>query len=729
MNKKLQTKEEELELIEKQREELLDVYRRSKHSGNTKLINEAFDFALKAHDGQRRKSGEAYIFHPIAVARIVAEEIGLGSTTIAAALLHDVVEDCEYSVDDIKRYFGADIASIVDGVTKISGGIFGEKANKNSSAQAENFRKLLIMMSYDIRILLIKLADRLHNMRTLGSMPPAKQSKIVGETEYIYSLLASRLGFYKIKTEMEDLCLKYDHSDSYIEINDKLEKMRDKLDERYESFIYPIEEKLRANGIKYEIQKRIKSPYSIWKKMSNQNINFNKIRDIMAVRIIFELDESSSEKVICWKIYGLLNEIYRINARRTRNWLDKPKENGYEALHVTIYSGPFEEVEVQIRSQRMHQIAERGVAAHWKYKESTEKKQSGYDMDDELDQWLSRIKKALEDPDADTASVIEEIIESMSKSKITVFTPKAELIEMNKGATVLDFAFHLHTEMGYRAIAAEVNKKMVNLDHVLENGDSIKIITSDKSNPKKEWEDILTTQYAKNKLKKYFKNKETDAINKGKRDLEEILEKNGRNADVINRLLSVLGLSTRTELHLLIGEGSITEEEITRILEEKEGDVSKDKIKAGNTYKLNELKLDQTFKRASCCHPIPGDDIIGYVDRDDVIVVHRKDCDKALKIKSLEGHRLTHVEWIGQLNNTYNEMIEVEGINKKGIVNEILEVISKKSNVDISDISVKLVGELFSGRFVVLVHTQKELNTLMEDILKVSGVTTVKRGK
>lgn len=729
MNKKLQTKEEELELIEKQREELLDVYRRSKHSGNTKLINEAFDFALKAHDGQRRKSGEAYIFHPIAVARIVAEEIGLGSTTIAAALLHDVVEDCEYSVDDIKRYFGADIAKIVNGVTKISGGIFGGKANKNSSAQAENFRKLLITMSYDIRILLIKLADRLHNMRTLGSMPPAKQSKIVGETEYIYSLLASRLGFYKIKTEMEDLCLKYDHLDSYIEINDKLEKMRDKLDERYESFIYPIEEKLRANGIKYEIQKRIKSPYSIWKKMSNQNINFNKIRDIMAVRIIFESDESSSEKVICWKIYGLLNEIYNMVSDRTRNWLDKPKENGYEALHVTIYSGSFGEVEVQIRSQRMHQIAERGVAAHWKYKESTEKKQSGYDMDAELKQWLRRIKKALEDPDADTASVIEEIIESMSKSKITVFTPKAELIEMNKGATVLDFAFHLHTDMGYRAIAGEVNKKMVNLDHVLENGDSIKIITSDTSNPKKEWEDILTTKKAQNELKKYFKNKETDAINKGKRDLEEILEKNGRNADVINRLLNVLGLSTQKELHLLIGEGSITEEEITQILEEKEGDVSKDKIKAGNTYKLNELKLDQTFKRASCCHPIPGDDIIGYVDRDDVIVVHRKDCDKALKIKSLEGHRLTHVEWIGQLNNTYNEMIEVEGINKKGIVNEILEVISKKSNVDISDINVKLVGELFSGRFVVLVHTQKELNTLMEDILKVSGVTTVKRGK
>lgn len=714
MKEKLLYEEKERAAIEAQRQKLLDIYLRSKHSGNVALINQAFDFALKAHAGQRRKSGEAYIFHPISVALIVAEEIGMGSTSIAAALLHDTVEDCDVSVEDIERYFSPAVARIVDGVTKISGGVFQQ--------QAENFRKILIMMSADIRVLLIKLADRLHNMRTLDSMLQAKKNKIVGETNFIYIPLATRLGLFNIKNQLEDLCLKYDHPSTYQEINEKLDAVRKKIDVDYENFIMPIENQLKEDGFKFTVQKRIKSPFSIWNKMVRKGLSFEDIYDVLAVRIIFEPKEHLDEITQCWQIYTHLTKIYRPNPRRIRNWLNTPKENGYQALHITLISDLGEAIEVQIRSQRMHQIAERGVAAHWKYKEDGHTPNSSVDMEEGLDRWLVEAKKLLEDPDTDTSSAIQIIIDSIHLESITVSTPKGELLVLKKGSTVLDFAFRLHTELGYSAIAGKVNRQTVELNHVLQNGDRVEVLTSKHAVPKQEWESILVTESAKSKLKKYFREKEADCIKQGEEMLAKSLDELGYTADVINRLLNDFGLSMRKELYLLIGKGDIGTDDIASTLQNDANST----VNFKKTYKLNELKLGETFLRATCCQPIPGDDMFGYMDRADIINVHRQDCAKGLSLKSLSGNRIVDVDWIGQTNNTYEKKIEVKGVDVKGVINSVLNVISKEYEVNMSRMLVEIQGELFVGQFSVFIHTKQELDRLMDKIRQIKDVDTVK---
>ena len=485
------------ELIQKEFEGLLQDYLNSNHRKKVDLITKAFNFAHAAHKGVKRRSGEPYILHPLAVARIVLNEIGLGSTSICSALLHDVVEDTDYTVEDIENIFGFKIAQIVDGLTKISGGVFGEKA----SEQAENFRKLLLTMSDDIRVILIKIADRLHNMRTLGSMPPAKQYKIAGETEYIYAPLAHRLGLFRIKTELENLSFKYDHPETYHEIEQKLEGEKKSLNKFYNEFSEPINEKLKSQGYEFELKERIKSVYSIWNKMSTRNIPFEEVYDILALRIIFESREGMDEKVQCWMIYSAITAIYKPHPERIRDWVSTPKANGYEALHVTVMTPGGRWVEIQIRSRRMHEIAERGLAAHWKYK-------SGQSDESELDKWLKTIKELLENPEPNAIDFIDTFKLNLFASEIFVFTPKGDIKTIAKNATALDFAFMLHSDIGYQSIAAKVNHKLVPLNTKLNSGDQVEILTSKKQTPQQEWLTYVTTAHARSKLQNYFKKEE-----------------------------------------------------------------------------------------------------------------------------------------------------------------------------------------------------------------------------
>ena len=476
------------ELIQREFDGLLQDYLNSNHRKKVDLITKAFNFAHAAHKGVKRRSGEPYILHPLAVARIVLNEIGLGSTSICSALLHDVVEDTDYTVEDIENMFGSKIAQIVDGLTKISGGVFGEKA----SEQAENFRKLLLTMSDDIRVILIKIADRLHNMRTLGSMPPAKQYKIAGETEYIYAPLAHRLGLFRIKTELENLSFKYDHPETYHEIEQKLEGEKKSLNRFYLEFSKPIFNKLNDQGYQFELKERIKSVYSIWNKMSSRNIPFEEVYDILALRIIFEPKEGVDEKVQCWMIYSAITAIYKPHPERIRDWVSTPKANGYEALHVTVMTPGGRWVEIQIRSRRMHDIAERGLAAHWKYK-------TGHQDESELDKWLKTIKELLENPEPNAIDFIDTFKLNLFASEIFVFTPKGDIKTIAKNATALDFAFMLHSDIGYQSIAAKVNHKLVPLNTKLNSGDQVEILTSKKQIPQPEWLNYITTAHARSK--------------------------------------------------------------------------------------------------------------------------------------------------------------------------------------------------------------------------------------
>ncbi len=742
------------QIIQEQFEELLQSYVNSNHRKKVDLIRKAFNFAHSAHKGLRRRSGEPYILHPIAVARIVIDEIGLGSTSICAALLHDVVEDTEYTYEDIENHFGTKIARIVEGLTKISGGVFGAEA----SAQAENFRKLLLTMSDDIRVILIKIADRLHNMRTLGSMPPAKQYKIAGETEYIYAPLAHRLGLFRIKTELENLSFKYEHPETFHQIKQKLELERENLDKFYEEFSIPIFDKLTEQGYQFELMKRIKSVFSIWNKMTKRSIPFEEVYDILALRIIFEPKPEIDEAVQCWMIYSAITSIYKPHPERIRDWISTPKANGYEALHLTVMTPAGRWVEIQIRSRRMHDIAERGLAAHWKYKAGSKE-----ETESELDKWLKTVKELLENPEPNAIDFLDTFKLNLFSSEIFVFTPKGDIKIMAKGATVLDFAYNVHTEIGNQCIAAKVNHKLVPLNHKLSSGDQVEVLTSKTQVPQKEWLDFITTGHAKSKLLNYFKKEEKKNIADGVEKLEQFFEDNKlqNKHENIKIILDHFNLAEPNELFIQLGKDLIKPEElltpfekpkspniITRLWrnpfastagekpekKEKEAEVEavaesreEKKFDFRKTYKLNELHAGRSYELAACCHPIPGDDILGYVNDDQMIVVHKRNCRLANMIKANFGNRLVNVEWGAHQSQIFVEKLEIAGIDKSGLLIEILRVISEENNVNIHRVSVEAEKGIFKGFFEVFVAGTDDIDNLIKNILTIPEVSTVHR--
>lgn len=740
--------QEEEQLIQEKFNELVEDYLNSNHRKKVDVIKKAFEFAKSAHKGVRRRSGEPYILHPISVAKIVVNEIGLGSTSICSALLHDIVEDTDYTTADIERHFGAKVAEIVDGLTKISGGVFGDKV----SEQAENFRKLLLTMSEDIRVILIKIADRLHNMRTLASMPPAKQYKIAGETEYIYAPLAHRLGLFRIKTELENLSFKYEHPETYYEIEQQLEAERTQLNKFYLEFTKPIQDKLIYSGFTFELQQRIKTVHSIWKKMSAQNIPFEDVYDILAVRIIFDTPEGQDEKVLSWMIYSTITSIYKPHPERIRDWVSTPKANGYEALHVTVMTPTGRWVEVQIRSKRMHEIAEIGLAAHWRYK-------TGESEESELDKWLKTIKDLLENPEPNAMDFMNTFKLNLFASEIFVFTPKGDIKTIAKNATALDFAFMLHSDIGYRSIAAKVNHKLVPLDYQLSSGDQIEILTSKKQIPQVEWLTFVNTAHAKQKLQTYFRKQEKEYIRIGEQKLKNELEKLNikfNNSNVV-KILNYYNINKWNDLFLEIGQDSINLSEIehtvfkpkpksvfskilsiagsgnkksnTNFIEDNEEIKPEilDKIDIKKTYKLNESDEGNLYELASCCNPIPGDDVLGYVTEKERIQVHKRQCSVATIIKSNFGNKIVNVEWGVYSGHSFVETLKIVGIDKVGILGEILKVISDGYGVNIKKITIESNNGIFTGIFEVLVQNTKDINNLVKNIIKLSEIKTVHR--
>jgi len=732
------------DMIQKEFDELLKDYLKTNHRKKVEIITKAFNFANAAHKGVKRRSGEPYILHPLAVARIVLTEIGLGSTSICSALLHDVVEDTDYTVEDIENLFGPKIAQIVDGLTKISGGVFGEKA----SEQAENFRKLLLTMSEDIRVILIKIADRLHNMRTLGSMPPAKQYKIAGETEYIYAPLAHRLGLFRIKTELENLSFKYDHPETYHEIELKLEGAKKTLNKFYLEFSKPINDKLVEMGYQFELKERIKSVYSIWNKMSTRNIQFEDVYDILALRIIFKPKEGMSEKDQCWMLYSAITTIYKPHPERIRDWISTPKANGYEALHVTVMAMGGRWVEIQIRSERMHEIAEKGLAAHWKYK-------TGEDDISELDKWLKTIKELLENAEPNAMDFIDTFKLNLFASEIFVFTPKGEIKTIAKDATALDFAFMLHSDVGYRSIAAKVNHKLVPLNHKLKSGDQVEILTSRKQAPQQDWLQYVTTAHAKSKLRIFFKREEKNIISDGQKKIENALKAiqlKPINENIV-KILNYYNIETRNDLYLQAGSGAIDTNDFEKFIfrqknksvlskilrnpfassspSEKKTPEIKEKITPEKfdfkkTYKLNDMDVGKSYELASCCKPIPGDDVLGYVTDENMIQVHKRQCSVAAIIKSNFGNRIVNVEW-GAHKALFAETLEIKGIDKIGIVIEILKIISEGYNVNIRKMNIESNAGLFTGLFEVIIHDTNDINNLINNLIKIKEINSVQR--
>ena len=724
---------------------LLEDYSNTNHRQKIELITKAFNFAKTAHKGIKRRSGEPYIMHPLAVARIVVREIGLGSTSICSALLHDVVEDTDYTVEDISNLFGPKIAQIVDGLTKISGGVFAEKA----SLQAENFRKLLITMSEDIRVILIKIADRLHNMRTLGSMPLAKQFKIAGETQYIYAPLAHRLGLFGIKTELEDLSFKFEHPETYHTIENQLEVDKEARDLFYEEFSKPINKKLTEMGYEFKLRERIKSVYSISQKMAIRNIPFEEVYDILALRIIFKPRAGMTEKDQCWMLYSTITGIYTPHPERIRDWVSTPKANGYEALHVTVMGPNGKWVEVQIRSERMNDIAEKGLAAHWKYKagETSETDES------ELDKWLKSIKEMLEHPEPNAIDFMDTFKLNLFASEIFVFTPKGEIKTIAQGATALDFAYSVHSDLGNHCIGAKVNHKLVPLSYKLNSGDQIEILTTKKQTPQVEWLDYVTTARAKSKLRALFKKEEKSFISDGQKLIEDLLASMKLLPDNENmiRILNHYNLTQRNELFLQAGKGVLNLNEIRKIAFKPKNEnvfvkylrmpfggstennkqtpkvIPDVKIDRKKTIKLTEENAGKTYKIAECCRPIPGDDVFGYVDDSETVIIHKRQCLVGAKLKSNFGERIVSADWATHKVLSFLERLEIKGIDKKGILIEILKVISDGYGVNISSINIETNAGIFIGLFSIYVHDTEEINNLCRNIIKIKEINSVQR--
>lgn len=734
-------------------DKLMKTYLDSPHRKKVYIITKAFNFARQAHKGVRRLSGEPYIMHPIAVAQIACEEMGLGSTSICAALLHDVVEDTDYSVEDIENIFGSKIAMIVDGLTKISGGIFGDKA----SAQAENFKKLLLTMSDDIRVILIKICDRLHNMRTLASQAPNKQYKIAGETMYIYAPLANRLGLNKIKTELEDLSFKYEHPEEYKDITNKLSMSEEQRKKLFKDFTSPIRAALDSLGIQYEIKARVKSPYSIWNKMQNKHVSFDEIYDILAVRIIFTPKERANEINECFNIYVAISRIYKSHPDRLRDWLNHPKANGYQALHVTLMSKQGKWIEVQIRSDRMDEIAEQGFAAHWKYKDGND----GHEDDGELNDWLSTIKEILDDPQPDAMDFLDAIKLNLFASEIFVFTPKGEVKTMPANCTVLDFAFQIHTFLGSHCIGAKVNHKLVPLSHKLNSGDQVEVLTSKSQHVQPDWINFVSTAKAKAKIQAILRRDNRETQKKGEETLKQWLQTNEieLSTSVLDKLCSFhdvqkpeelfLGLGNRT---ILLGEKDINELHGKSQKNESSGGgwrkfvpflgKSKDKKK---TVPPSDKKLvvGKEFNKKipcvisektigmyilpTCCHAIPGDDILGYIDNKNQVEIHNRACPVANRLKSSFGNRILDAKWDMHKVLFFDATIQIRGIDRKGMLHDISEVISEKLDVNIHRITINADEGIYDGKIEIRVHDRSEVQEIVNALKKIDDLKEVKQ--
>lgn len=729
--------------------ELLQDYLKSNHRRKIERITKAFNFANQAHAGVKRRSGEPYIMHPIAVARIVCREMGLGSTSICSALLHDVVEDTEYTVEDIRNMFGDKIAQIVDGLTKISGGIFGSQA----SAQAENFRKLLLTMSDDIRVILIKIADRLHNMRTLGSMLPAKQFKIAGETLYLYAPLAHRLGLFSIKTELEDLSFKYEHPQEYEFITDKLKATEESRNQLFEHFAAPVHEKLKAMGLDYEMKARVKSAYSIWNKMQSKGVAFEDIYDIYAVRIIFDPLPGVDEKNQCWDIYSAITDIYRIRPDRIRDWVSRPKANGYQALHLTVMGPDGQWVEIQIRSRRMDDIAEKGFAAHWKYKESN------VEEDTELDKWLQTITEILESPDPNALDFLDTIKMNLFSSEIFVFTPKGDIKTLPQGATALDFAYALHSDIGNHCIGAKVNHRLVPLSHVLASGDQVEVLTSRSQEPQVEWLNFITTARAKSKVTAILKRVRKEAAKTGERMVAEAFRKAGMDPSTadIDKLSMYFGFSKREEFYYSIEKGdvilpdnlkkllrekkdnglfkyvkqalslAIKREKVTPAAKETEDAKELPKYDKKKPYILKEEAFERNYVLADCCKPIPGDEVLGFINDDGNVVVHKRSCPIAMRLKSSFGERILNTVWGGRMSSSFEATLEVKGIDSIGVLNIITKTISEQFNVNIIRLLIEAKDGVFEGKIKMKVHDVEDIQQMCVTLSKVKNIQSVVR--
>jgi GTP pyrophosphokinase len=729
---------------------LLDTYLNSRHRKKVDIITKAFNFARQAHKGVRRLSGEPYIMHPIAVAQIACEEMGLGSTSICSALLHDVVEDTDYTVEDIRNIFGEKIAQIVDGLTKISGGIFGDQA----SAQAENFKKLLLTMSDDIRVILIKICDRLHNMRTLASQPANKQYKIAGETLYIYAPLANRLGLNKIKTELEDLSFRYEHPEEYADITNKLQFTNEQRQKLFKDFTAPIHKVLDDMGIDYTIKARIKSPYSIWCKMQNKHVTFDEIYDILAVRIIFTPKEKKEEINECFQIYVAINQIYKSHPDRLRDWINHPKANGYQALHATYMSHQGQWIEVQIRSVRMDEIAEQGFAAHWKYKEGGQQNDEG-----ELNNWLSTIKEILDDPQPDAMDFLDAIKLNLFASEIFVFTPKGEVKTMPQGCTVLDFAFSIHTFLGSHCIGAKVNHKLVPLSHKLQSGDQVEVLTSKSQHVKPDWINFVSTAKAKGKIQAFLRRDNHEVQKKGEEVLNNWIADNELKltTSMLDKLCAFHNLAKHEQLFQALGEKTI-------ILGDKDLDElhGKNKNKGNNKpgwkkflpFIGKEKKKEEVTPQEllivgegfdkkrpciitedtigmyifpSCCHPIPGDDILGFIDGKNRIEIHKRACPVASKLKSSFGNRILDAKWEMHKQLFFDAIIEVHGIDRKGMLFDVSDIISHQLDVNIHAVKFTAEQGIFEGKIEMKVHDRDEVKQIIDRLKTIPDMQEIQQ--
>ncbi len=728
---------EENKAIAREYKELLRVSYRNLSDSDKKLIREAFDLALDAHKNQRRKSGEAYIFHPIAVAKIVASEIGLDATSIAAALLHDVVEDTEYTLTDIERMFGETIARIVDGLTKISN--LGHE--QNMSLQAENFRKMLLTLNEDVRVILIKIGDRLHNMRTMDAMPNYKQIKIASETLYIYAPLAHRIGLYKIKTELEDLSLKYTEPEVYRDIDQKMSETEEDRNAYIQAFTKIISGALDKENMDYVIKGRTKSIYSIRKKIQAQNITFDEVYDKFAIRIIYQC-RPSAEKFLAWKIYSIVTDYFRPNPTRLRDWISAPKSTGYEALHITVMGPGGRWVEIQIRSERMHEIAEKGYAAHYKYKHGEEQE------DKNLDEWLNKLQDAIENQETSAIDFVEQFKLNLYSKEIFVFTPEGDLKSLPKDASPLDFAFAIHTEVGLQTRGAKVNGKLVPLSHELKSGDQIEIITSENVKPTVKWLDYATTGRARSKIKSALKAKKKEQAKQGEEILKRKLkaQKIPFNDKTIGNMVKFFDIQDSLDLFYRIKIGSIDNTDIKEFSASRNNalmSLFKKKIRKPSPKKPSKTEQKVTpnynqlvfgddeevldYKLAQCCHPIPGDDVFGFLTINEGIKVHKKNCPNAIQLQSNYAYRILKAKWVDASQEEFKAIIKLSGLDNLGLVSSVTNEISKNLHVDMESINFKSNESVFEGEIAVKVKNKSILTKLINHLKEIEGIDKVTR--
>lgn len=737
----------EIRYIEDCYEDFLKEVRNKFDEERLARIEKAFRFANAAHDGIRRKSGEPFIIHPIAVAKIVAKELGLGATSIVSAILHDVVEDTEYRLSDIENMFGEKVARIVDGLTKLSGDL--------DSHHALTLKKMLMTLSDDVRVILIKIADRLHNMQTLDSMPANKKMKIAGETLFLYVPLAHRLGLYNIKTELEELSFKYKHPEEYNQIIYLLHNQEEKRNYLVNEFIKPIARKLAEEKFECEVTHRLKSSYSIWQKMQKKGVAFNEIYDILAIRIIIKPDPEISEKMQCFDVLSIVTDIYKPKPDRIRDWINLPKVNGYESLHVTVMGPQGKWVEVQIRTERMDEIANRGFAAHYRYKDIST-------YENELETWIERIRDHLQSPDSDAFEFLDDFKLSLNSSDINVFTPKGDMISMPQGSTIIDFAYEIHTDIGNKCIGAKINLKLVPINHVLQNGDQIEILTSENQTPKLEWLKFTTTAKARAKIKDAFKLEKNKHIEHGKTLVEEAIVKAGSTL-TSNNLKKIIGhynLNNKVQLYSEVGMGFLELKDIKGILGQKSENklikywnitfggkkkelidddfddetdenehTGKYKIDKKKPFLLKENQDNVSFSLAKCCNPIPGDQVLGYLSSDEHVIIHKVECPVLAKYIAHQDERIVEAKWTKFKRQSYLTRLRLEGFDRLGIVNQVTNIISKEHNINMRSVQFDTNEGIFTGELFLYIHNTDDLSNLILELKKIKGIENVSRIK